>query len=389
MEINLLSALDSTQASADTASPASPSGRITLSMGDRFTVSAEARAAQAASLYWINVKNQEKEAAEDPVQVVQTAVTKTMDYLQARLDKLIGGLEDDRFEGGLAEEMQALARQMQAAQDQDHGAQALKLLRTQSGALAEALEPELADLLEDTRRYFNQSLTVAFKSLRVITLTGKNISGDLLSLEGYENGVDPETAAGLVEKYDFIPESSQLDQRAAGEGILYESQNDPGLAKLFESIQQSFDDELDAVFGDPEALAESLDQGFMDQALTGFFKERRDGDPDMAQALGSGLESLQERLSGDAGVKGLHETMDRNVEEAVANFKPEKGFLTTETAVAGLDDKTMRAAKILDTLREIAARAQQEASEQEAQAGEPAVAEEAPAANAAPLDAQV
>lgn len=389
MDFNLLSVLDGVQSSEFTSSAGSVrSSGIVLTMGDSLSLSPKARASWAANMaQGLSMATQEKAAAGDPVQVVQTAVTKTMDYLQSRLEKLIGGLNDGKFEGGLSEEMQTLAQKMQAAQDQDHGAQALRLLKKQSGELAEALGPALTDLLDDTRRYFAQSLTVAFKSLRIIDLTGNNISGDLLSLEGYESGADVETAAALVEKYDFIPASSTLDPSKAGEGILYESQNDPGLKALFESIEQSFNDELDTVFGDPDILAKSLDEGFMAQALAGFFKERRDGDPDMAQALGSGLESLLDRLTGDAGVAGLHETMDRNVKEAVENFKPEKGFLTTVTVVGGLDDTAMRAAKILDTLREILARDQQAKAEAIAQAKD-AAAEEA-GGTATPLDVQV
>jgi len=161
---------------------------------------------------------------------------------------------------------------------------------------------------------------------------------------------------------------SKLNKYAAGEGVLYESQNEPTLKNLFESIQLSFSETLDDFFGNPDDLAENLDQGFMDQALGSFFMERHGGDPDMAEALGSGLESLLDRLSGDAGVKGLKESMDENVKEAVENFKPKKGYLTTVSAVADMDDQTETAAKILDALRAIVAKdqAERKASEQEA-----------------------
>jgi hypothetical protein len=60
--------------------------------------------------------------------------------------------------------------------------------------------------------------------------------------------------------------------------------------------------------------------------------------------------------------------MDENVKEAVENFKPKKGYLTTVSAVADMDDQTETAAKILDALRAIVAKdqAERKASEQEA-----------------------
>lgn len=371
--------------SIPTIEPVSFEDDVALS-GDTLTLSREARlqmayakgqdtgAVQGAGLR-LDALRQEGENAKSPVWIVQQAVSKTTDYLQGRLDDLIGRLNDGGFEGGLAKEMQALAQKMQEAQDQDDGARALRLLKEQDGKLAEELKPALEGLMDDTRQYFNQALTTSFRSLRIITLTGKSIGYDLLGL-GEHPDVDAETAAALVEKYDFIPESSKLNKYAAGDGVLYESQDDPTLRNLFDSIQTSFSKTLDDFFGDPNELATSLDQGFMDQARSSFFKERRDGDPDMAQALGSGLESLLDRLSGDAGVKGLKESMDEQVKRAVENFKPKKGRLTTVSATADMDDQTTEAAKTLDALRAIVARAkaEREAAEQEALDAAPAVA---------------
>lgn len=380
MEINWLGSLvTQLPTSSSVSEPSLPTSGATLTLpGDTLTLSREIRLQMAYgkgqdtgivqnSDWWLDKLRQDGENAKSPVWIVQEAVSKTTDYLQGRLDDLIGRLNDGSFEGGLAKEMQALAQKMQEAQNQDDGARALALLREQSGKLAEALKPELEGVLDDTRQYFTQSLTMSFRSLRIIDPTGKSIGYDLLGL-GENPDVDAETAASLLKEYDFIPESSKLNKYAAGEGVLYESQNDPTLKNLFESIQLSFSETLDDFFGNPDDLAENLDQGFMDQALGSFFMERHGGDPDMAEALGSGLESLLDRLSGDAGVKGLKESMDENVKEAVENFKPKKGYLTTVSAVADMDDQTETAAKILDALRATVAKdqAERKASEQEA-----------------------
>ena len=220
MEINWLGSLvTQLPTSSSVSEPSLPTSGATLTLpDDTLTLSREIRLQMAYgkgqdtgivqnSDWWLDKLRQDGENAKSPVWIVQEAVSKTTDYLQGRLDDLIGRLNDGSFKGGLAKEMQALAQKMQEAQNQDDGARALALLREQSGKLAEALKPELEGVLDDTRQYFTQSLTMSFRSLRIIDPTGKSIGYDLLGL-GENPDVDAETAASLLKEYDFIPESS-------------------------------------------------------------------------------------------------------------------------------------------------------------------------------------
>lgn len=158
MEINWLETMSLTQSSSLSTSPARSNGFAPGLGGDSISLSQQARETQTSeAASWLNVKNQEQEDGRDPVQVLQQAVAETMGYLQDRLEQLIGGLDDEgRFDGGLAGEMQALAQKLQAAQDQGDGARALRLLRSQSGKLAEVLAPELTAIKTDTSGYFRR-----------------------------------------------------------------------------------------------------------------------------------------------------------------------------------------------------------------------------------------